>query len=307
MNTSRSVATLCAVLACANLNAAESGSRDEAGQRSTDQGWRIGLDAGGVHRFNADLDDGGSFDRTTWIMRFSATRAWTPSLRAGLSLSYEHDRYGFDMAGEEPWGNIRTLGISLPVTYRPGGNWSVFALPRLRYSAETDADLGDGREAGLLAGASYRVNERLSIGPGLGVFSELGSGTDVFPILLVNWQMTDTLSLETGRGLAASRGPGLTLRWAPAGDWSFGLGARYEKRRFRLDDEDAAPGGIGMDKAVPVALTATWKPAPRVELNLLAGAELGGNLRVETDSGRRLVSEDYDTAAFAGAVLSMKF
>ena len=171
MNTSRHVAMLCALFACAKLFAAEPGSQDEAGQRSADRSWRIGLDAGGVHRFNADLDDGGSFDRTTWILRFSATRAWTPSLRAGLSLSYEHDSYGFDAVGEEPWGNIRTLGISLPITYRTGGSWSVFALPRLRYSAETDADLGDGREAGLLAGASYRVNDRRSILSGLGVFT----------------------------------------------------------------------------------------------------------------------------------------
>ena len=237
-------------------------------------------------------------------------RQWTPRLRAGLSVGYEYDDYGFDLSGPlaaPPWEAVRTLSASLPVFYSAGDRWSLFALPRLRYAAEEDADLGDGREAGLLAGASYRFSDRLSIGPGIGVFSEIESGTDVFPILLVDWKITDTLNLETGRGLAASRGPGVTLRWTPAGDWSFGLAARYEKRRFRLDDDGPAPDGVGEDKAVPLALTATYAPGPRFRFSVVAGAEIAGNLRLETRDGDRLASEDYDPAAFAGLVVSASF
>ena len=273
--------------------------------------WRISLDAGAVHRFDAALSSDGDFERDTYLLRFSATRQWSPALRAGLSLSYEQDDYSFDLAADRtaaaPWGTIRTLGLSLPLRYRASDRWSVFAIPRLRYAAEEDASLGDGREAGLLAGAAYRLSDRLSIGPGLGVFSEIGSGTDVFPILLVDWKISDTLSLETGRGLAASRGPGVTLRWTPPGSWSFGLAARYEKRRFRLDDTGEAPDGIGQDKAVPIALTAAYTPNERVKISLLAGAEFAGNLRLETAQGRKISSTDYDPAAFAGAVVSVTF
>lgn len=285
---------------------AEPASGDPRGERS----WRISVDAGAVHRFDAGLDTGGEFDRDTYVFRLSATRQWTPQLRAGLSLGYEYDDYGFDLPGplaEAPWDAVRTLSIGLPVFYRASDEWSLFALPRLRYAAEEDAELGDGREAGLLAGAYYRFNDRLSIGPGIGVSSEIESGADVFPILLVDWKITDTLSLETGRGLAASRGPGVTLRWTPEGDWSFGLAARYEKRRFRLDDDGLAPDGVGEDTAVPVALTATYAPGPRFKVSVVAGAELSGHLRLETEDGNRLINEDYDPAAFAGLVLSASF
>lgn len=301
--------TYCCPLAfCLTAGLAFSSVHAESSQHPSDtKVWRIGADLGAVHRFNADLDRGGKFERSTYFARISASRSWGSAFRGGLSISYEHDDYGFDSLAEEPWSDVRTLGFSLPLSYRADDNWSLFALPRLRYAAESDADLSDGREVGILAGAIYKVNERLSIGPGFGVFSQIESGSDLFPILLVDWQITDTFSLETGRGLAASRGPGLTLKWDPAGDWSFGLSGRYEKRRFRLDDKGTAPDGVGEDKAIPVALTATYEPNPKFSVNLLAGAEFAGNLRLESDKGKRISDQGYETAPFAGLVLSAKF
>lgn len=303
--------TLSVYLCCIGLAVSISATQARADAADRDTPWRVTVDAGAVHRFDAAMSQGGEFERSTYLLRVSAMRRWTPALQAGLSVGYEHDDYSFDLpvgrAEEEPWGAVRTLGLSLPLRYRASDRWSVFAMPRLRYAAEEDASLNDGREAGLLAGASYRVSEHLSIGPGLGAFSEIGSGTDVFPILLVDWQITETLSLETGRGLAASRGPGLTVRWTPQGRWSFGVAARYEKRRFRLDDSGAAPDGIGEDKAVPIALTAIYAPNEDFKFSLLAGAEFAGNLRLETRQGTKITDEDYDTAVFAGAVLSMSF
>ncbi len=292
---------LAAGLALSSANA-------ENTQRPADaNAWRVSADLGAVHRFNADLDQGGKFHRSTYLAKFSASRSWGTAFRGGLSISYEHDDYGFDALQEAPWGDVRTLSFSLPLSYRANDKWSLFALPRLKYAAETDANLSDGREVGVLAGAIYQVNERLSIGPGFGVFSQIESGSDLFPILLIDWQISDTFSLETGRGLAASRGPGLTLKWDPAGDWSFGLSGRYEKRRFRLDDKGVAPDGVGEDKAVPIALTATYEPNPQFSVSLIAGAEFAGNLRLESDKGKRLSNQGYETAPFAGLVMSAKF
>ena len=62
----------------------------------------------------------------------------------------------------------------------------------------------------------------------IGLFSGLETGLDAFPILLLDWEIVDGLSLKTGSGLGASRGPGLTLDWSVTDEWSVGLGARYE-------------------------------------------------------------------------------
>jgi outer membrane receptor protein involved in Fe transport len=232
-------------------------------------------------------------------------------LNAGLSLGYGERKYQFSgnqgFAASKPWGTLRELQISLPLRYRGEGDWSYFGIPSLRYNGEKGADSSDSQQWGLLAGAAYRVSDKLSIGPGLGVFSELESGTEVFPILLINWKINDALSLETGSGLAASRGPGLALRWTAASDWSFTLAARYEKTRFRLDKDGPVPNGVGQDKAFPVGLTASYRPDPRFEISLIGGADFAGNLRLEDANGDKLDGSDYEIAPFAGLFATAKF
>jgi len=124
------------------------------------------------------------------------------------------------LAGGAPWENVRDARISAPLFWRPNRDWSLFAIPTVRWNAETGASLGDGVNGGLLAAASYRVNDRLSIGPGVGFFSEIEDDADWFPVLAIDWRLTDTLSITTGRGFAASRGPGLSMKWEPNNRWA---------------------------------------------------------------------------------------
>ena len=90
---------------------------------------------------------------------------------------------------------------------------------------------------------AWRINEDLTVGPGIGVFDRIEDSTRVFPILLIDWNIRERWNLSTGRGLAASQGPGLTLSYNLSPAWSFGLSGRYEEVQFRLDDEGPAPGG----------------------------------------------------------------
>jgi hypothetical protein len=135
------------------------------------------------------------------------------------------------------------------------------------------------------------------------VISGIGGEEDVFPILLIDWKITDTVSLETGRGIAASRGPGLTLKWQPQQSWEFGLAARYEKSRFRLANND----NIGEDRAVPVILTAKWSHNRKFALTGFAGFETAGKLTLEDQNGSELQSLEYDTAPVAGIAAEIKF
>jgi hypothetical protein len=188
-----------------------------------------------------------------------------------------------------------------------GERWTLFAVPSLRWAAEDGASLDDGAFGGILAAASYRFSDRLSIGPGLGVFTEIEDDTSVFPLLAVDWRITDTLSLRTGGGLAATRGPGAVLEWRPSEPWSFSLGARYEKERFRLDDEGRAAGGVGQDSSVPIFFAATRNLGRSASLSLIAGAKTAGNLRLEDARGEKIDDSDYDTAPFAGGAFKLRF
>ncbi len=273
--------------------------------------WRLKLDGGAVKQFESDLDTGGDFDVNRYFVRFSATRNIGNAWNAGISLGYGENRYGFSggsgLGGLDPWSRIRDYRVSVPIRYRSDNNWTFVGIPSLRYSGESGASSSDSQQWGMLAAAGYRFSERLTIGPGIGVFSDIDDDTDVFPILLVDWKISDTLSLTTGRGLAASRGPGLSLSWTPVQRWRFSLEGRYEKIRFRLNDEGPAPDGLGQDRSIPVALAATYMPNPDVELSLLGGLEFSGELKVEDASGNRLYKSDYDNAPFAGALVKLRF
>ena len=281
----------------------------EEAKESSD--WRLTLDGGGVKQFESSLDTGGEFDVDRYFVQFSATRSFGSAWNSGLSLGFGESRYGFSgysgLGAIDPWSNIREFRISIPVRYRSGNNWTYIGIPTLRYSGESGASASDSQKWGLLAAAAYRFSDRLTIGPGFGVFSDIDDSTDLFPIVFVDWKLSDTLSLNTGRGLAATRGPGVALNWTPTSTWRFSLEARYEKTQFRLDETGPIPSGLGQDRSIPVAIAATYRPSADVELTLLGGWEFAGELRLEDSDGNRLAESDYDSAPFAGAVARFRF
>jgi len=278
--------------------------------QSSAQGWRFSADAGATHQWRAGLDGGGDLSIDAWALRASAAYAIGPALRLGIAAGAGERRYDFSgqgrFAGVDPWSKVTNARISGSVFWRPNQRWTLFAIPTIRWNAESDASMNDGRIAGLLGAASFQVNDRFSIGPGFGVFSELEEGSDWFPILAIDWRLTEQLRLSTGRGFAATRGPGLTLDWKPSDPWLVSLGGRYEKERFRLDSRGVAPNGIGQETSIPVFLAVT-RDIGQIKLSGLAGVEFNGEVRLEDSDGQRLDRSNYDAAPFAGATIELSF
>lgn len=273
--------------------------------------WRLSLDTGAVHRWQTDLDDAGEVGLDAWAVRVGAGKVVAPDLRLGLSAGYGERHYRFSgesgFAALKPWSNIRQARLSGRLSWKADERWNLFAVPTIRWFAEEGADLSDGQIGGLLAAASYRVSDRLSIGPGFGVLSELENEVNWFPILAIDWALTDNLALRTGRGFAATEGPGLVLDWRPSERWSLSLGARYEKARFRLNDKGVAMGGVGQETSVPVYLGATRSFGSHLRLSLIAGVEFAGELRLEDANGGLLEKSRFDPAPFGGASLDLQF
>lgn len=273
--------------------------------------WRWTFQAGAVHQFESSLDDGGDMSASRYFIRGGVGRVFSGRWRIGASLGYGQTSYGFSgnlgLGGPDPWSRVRDVRISAPMQYFANKDWTIYAIPTLRFNAESGASLDDGRNGGILAGAAYRVNDRLTIGPGLGVFSEIEDSTSFFPLLILDWKISDTLSLETGRGFAATRGPGLQLRWRYSPRWQFALGGRYEKTRFRLDDSGPAPNGVGEDKSIPLFAVAEYAIDDDIKLSLIGGAETGAKLRLEDASGSGIYSSDLSAAPFLGATFQAKF
>ncbi|MFO8027680.1 MAG: hypothetical protein R6U56_08455 [Opitutales bacterium] len=289
--------------------AATSAMAQPAGVR--DGPWRTLFQGAAAHQLDSDLDGGGSYSVTRATIEAGLAYGFGPRDSFGLSFGYSRDDYSFDgttgLAGRDPWDSLHEYRVSAPLRKGFGERIDAFALPSLRWTAESGGDLSEAMAGGLIAGANYRVNDRLRIGPGIGVFGEIEDDVSIFPILFIDWQITDTISLETGRGIGATRGPGLQLNATGIEDWTFGIGARYDTFRFRLDDESAVPDGVGEEKVVSLFFAATYDATPNMRLSAVAGLEVGGELTLEDKDGREIQSDDADPAPFVGFAFRTRF
>jgi hypothetical protein len=298
------------VFACPVVGSA----REAAGTRTgtgLEPGWSTFLRGGYVLQFDTDIDDGGSFNADRFFIQGGVTYAGDHRRSISLVLGYGMDAYDFSgdrgIAAVRPWEEIHSYGVSMPVRWGFGEAWTVFVMPTLRFLAESGTEPEDGMRGGGFAGISYRFGDRLTIGPGIGLMSEIEDSATVFPVLIVTWKIMDRLTLETGRGLGATLGPGLVLRWEASDNWELSISGRYEKLRFRLDEKGMAPNGIGQDRAFPVFGGISYSFSPRAKVSVLCGAELGGELRLEDEKGGLIVEEDYEPAGFAGMAFSFRF
>ncbi len=273
--------------------------------------WTLFSRGGYVHQFQSDLDDGGNFDAGRMFIQGGASYSVGPRRRVSFAVGFGRDRYNFSggegFAALRPWERINQLRFSAPISWAVDERWGIFFIPTVRFFAETGTDFEDSATGGVLAAFSYRFSDTLTLGPGLGVFSKLEDNASVFPILIVDWKITDRLTLGTGRGLGATQGPGLTLSYQASGNWKLGLGGRYESLRFRLNDKHTAPGGVGEDRSFPLIASATYSQGRELELSLLGGVELGGELRLEDSRGRKIAKESYDAAPLLGFSFSYRF
>lgn len=306
----RSRLSLLALSLCAAAAAADHGITDSARQSVRSAGATY-LQGGYARQFNAGIDGGGDFyvDR---LFFEGGVRFGVPSVgRLTLSFAYGFDGYDFagnsGLAALKPWQDIHSLRLSVPIRAHLGEDWTVLLVPTLRYAGERGVSVGDGLYGGALAGLSYKVNDRLRIGPGVGVLTRIEDDIDVFPFLVIHWKITDRVSLETGRGITATAGPGLSLNWKATERWRFALGGRLERLRFRLDDRGVAPNGVGEERSLPLAFVATYKTGARSALTALAGVEFDGELRLDDANGDPVNKDEYKKAVFLAVAFRASF
>ncbi|MEM1155818.1 MAG: hypothetical protein AAGI44_16905, partial [Pseudomonadota bacterium] len=228
--------------------------------------WVWGVAGGALHQSGSDLQDSeGSVSVSRYFTEVSLGYATDRRNSVSLSLGAGESQYDFSsdsFGGFDPWDDVRDYRVSLPIRFAPTDRTNVFVIPSVRSYGEEGASLNDGRTEGVLAAAGWTLSDSLTLGPGFGWFTELGGGDNFFPILLIDWKITDKLRLSTGRGFAASRGPGFTLDYAASKNWSAGFTARYEEIRFVLDSTGTNPEAYVEDSSVPLLFTVQYSPWP---------------------------------------------
>ena len=294
-------------LGAALIGAPSAGAQSNAASRSP-------LNTGYLYDFNASIDDGGDVSSHFFHIRGTAPLLMEEGRFIGVSAAYYLNSYTFSggadgsFASLDPWENVHTIRLALPIRWQLSENWNFFGVPMVRYIGENGADFGDALSGGIITGVSYRFGERLTLGPGFGYITQIEDDASIFPVILVDWKLSDNLSLSTGPAVGASLGPGLALNWQVADRLQFTLGARYEKLRFRLDESSrASAGGVGEDRGIPVFGALSYQASDNWRLALLGGVSFGNELLLEDAGGREVIESDYGTQPFVGVNAAFTF
>jgi hypothetical protein len=265
------------------------------------------------HDFAANIDDGGDVSSEYFYISGGIPIYRDDDIFVSLSASYQLHSYSFSdgpvgsFAGRQPWNDISTAKISSYMTWNFAERWEFFGNPSIRSSGENGANFADTLTVGALFGLSYKFSDNLTIGPGAGVIGELEDTPNIFPILIIDWQITDTVSLTTGPTIGASQGPGLAIKWQIDDDLRFTFGARSESRRFRLDSSASGTQNVGEDNSIPVFGILTWQATQNIQASVIAGVGISNDFILDDSQGNRITRQDYDSSPFLGVNLGYSF
>lgn len=269
---------------------------------------RYSIRARGEMGFRSDLSDSpGDVSVSRAGVNVAAAIPVGQRGQLGVAFDYEFSSYDFEDATgfvpgvESPFGDIHRETISLSYAQQFSRRWSLVSGGSIGLSGEEGADTGESLFGSGYIGGRYSLSETVQAGFGLVFATQIEDDTLFLPLVMVDWQINERWSLSNDGKL------GLTLAYAPSEAWRFSLGADYQTRDFRLDEDGPIPGGVGRDQRVPLTLGATFTPTPRVIIDLSVGVNLFQNYEVLDRNGVELADVDAEAAPFVGLQIGYRF
>lgn len=279
-------------------------------EKSFFEKWSVRINTNAEHMFNTDIDGGGKFNITRLGLNHDATFTATQRLRVTFGSSYNY--YNFDFSGSQgfaglrPWRNVSISNNSMRVSYAVTRNWGVFAMPIISYGAESGAPFWDSFTVGGMAGVSYRTGPNFIIGIGGFVGSRLEQSVIGYPIGFLDWWITERLRFSTlASGARNDFGPKAELSYNLGRGFKVASSIGYEFNRFRLEEDGNFSEGIGDFRALPLIGRISYDVNKYLTLNTYGGFLFSGSMELEDKNGNRISKEDYDTAPFLGASITV--
>ena len=160
--------------------------------------------------FKTDTDGGDRFD--SWQVGVGGEFGGpiNESILVGINAGYRYANYDFHLQHAsgvpsvygsselpyDPWGAISTFDITPHTTILVGDRISVDAAVPIRWSAEPGARR-NAFSAGISAIGRWQITDKLGIGAGIGVTSQLEDSAETFPIVSLNWEISDSWTFRT--------------------------------------------------------------------------------------------------------------
>ena len=283
------------------------GSPEDAGEDSEGSGRRgrpgrdentvytWGVSGGDLYQFDSSIDGGGRFSVNRAFISGGLEYVFSPSLTLDFDIGFEADTYTFngngsfsDAAGGVPWTTTLDVTLSAAARWKIDDQWRVFLRGFVGWAGERDASVEDSFTGGGVLGAAYTFSDDLTLGAGALVSAQLEDGILFIPSLIVDWRISERLFVSNVRGpVSYPTSAGIEILYYLSYELNLSLGARYEVRRFRLNDEGSllARNGVGQERSVPVWVRLEWRPMDKLRLHLVAGCSFGEQLQLSDSNG----------------------
>lgn len=272
---------------------------------------KIPITTGFERRFRTDINDGGDLDEWRATIGISVGTNVGKQWRLGAGVNYLYNRYNFSgssgFSGLDPWEDIHSISLSVPVMYRPTQRLRFIVTPSVGMHAEFGADYDRGLKGGGTVAGMYSFGRKLTLGLVVSASTQIEDSPSfrIFPLL--RWQITARLVAATQRNTLRGGGGGLTYTISKSKGWKANIGGSYNKQRFRLDDGGSAPDGVGEHSSIPLWGSIVYAPSRAFKAELFAGAAVFGHVRLEDENGNKIRNKDVDPAPSLGLVITGSF
>jgi len=303
------VASLAACSLCSSVSAEEPTGAQPIDPDSVTSNFTFTAGGGYLYGFDGDFDNQGHVRSSRLDIGADVDWRFAEDWNISLKFNYVLDQYDFSsdngLAPGEPWSDINQFDMGVILSYQFLNDWTIWGGAVLETSYETGADWNDSNTGGGLIGLTCTISKDLVLGGGLAIVTRLEDDIRFIPIVIINWNITDTLTL-TSRTSGAFGGAAVEMVWH-VDPWEFAVGGVHKYSRFRLDDDVIAPDGVGEEDSFPLYGRIGYNFSDNISLDFLGGATCFGKMELDDSNGDRINSEDFDAALFLGAYLKMRF
>ena len=131
-----------------------------------------------------------------------------------IGFRYAMDRYDFNGTTAD-WQAIHHANIGLASRWQVNDDWLWGNYALAGISAEEGSDMGEGLNFNFISIAGYQFNDRLTIGPGVVIASQLDQDINIIPIIAIKWQISDEWTFASGPSELAAAGANVYFGYTP--------------------------------------------------------------------------------------------
>lgn len=219
---------------------------------------------------------------------------------ASVSLNYGLARYLWDR-DDDLLDDGQSLGLRLFARHRfAGSDFGFVGIGSLTFAGSVDGnEMWDGRSYSGGLGASYQLFENVSVALGLMVIKSPEDDAEFWPLLFLDWAITDDLKLELRRGGA--------LKYTFFDEFTASMGVGISSVTYRLDSpQDGHRSAVLRDFSVNVEAGLEYAPTRSFYVRGKVGYAVYHEIEIRADE-RQVVEATADPAPVYTLSVGLRF